>query len=269
MSVSVLLFLAPSALPAQNQRDSLSSWDDVVFNDAVTVLCAGAHLVTSPLRWEGADWIRAGMTGAATGSAVLLDDEFLTVMHRNQRPLLNDLSDASELFGEAQILFVAASTTYLAGLFLEDTWIRETALLSGTAALYAMILTRVLKPVVGRARPFTGEGKGSFHHFSFSDRFNSFPSGHSVAAFSVATVLARQIDNVAVTIGLYTLASSTALSRVYTGQHWFSDVVFGGIMSTCLTHSLIDWFEGLPEQNTQAGFRIVPLGNGVRVAWVF
>ncbi len=53
------------------------------------------------------------------------------------------------------------------------------------------------------------------------------PSGHSTVAFAVSSVLANRINNTFASIGLYTLAGITALSRVYHDEHWASDVLLG------------------------------------------
>jgi len=57
-----------------------------------------------------------------------------------------------------------------------------------------------------------------------SDRF-SFPSGHSLNAFTVGTVVALAYPAVAAPVLL--LAASIAASRVVLGLHWLSDVVAG------------------------------------------
>ncbi|HEU4962566.1 MAG TPA: phosphatase PAP2 family protein [Bacilli bacterium] len=53
----------------------------------------------------------------------------------------------------------------------------------------------------------------------------SFPSGHSAAAFAKATVLAAFLPGWGTL--LYLLATVVALSRVYLGQHYPSDIVAG------------------------------------------
>jgi membrane-associated phospholipid phosphatase len=58
----------------------------------------------------------------------------------------------------------------------------------------------------------------------------SYPSGHALAAFffAVGAGMLRRRRWVWLT-GL-TLALAVALSRLYTGEHWFSDVVGGGLL---------------------------------------
>jgi hypothetical protein len=261
--------MSASVISAQVDSTASLPWDRIILNDGATVLRAGAHLATSPLRWDGSDWVRLGVTATATGAALSLDDEILSVVQKNKQSSLDNVSSVSEMLGDGRVVLLAASTAYLAGLFLHHQWTRETALLAGTAALYSTLLTRVVKPVVGRARPYVGLGSTEFNPVTFDDDYNSFPSGHTVVAFSVAAVLARRVDNTFASIGFFALATSTALSRVYTEQHWFSDVVFGGIVSTLLAQSVVDWYEGESDMGKHAGLKVTPVGNGVRIAWVF
>jgi membrane-associated phospholipid phosphatase len=88
-------------------------------------------------------------------------------------------------------------------------------------------------------------------------------SGHTALAFSFATSLSQEIHRPWATAGLYTLATATALSRVYQNQHWANDVLIGaavGIASAKLATGR--W--------TIFGLRApVPLAtpNGVGVMW--
>jgi membrane-associated phospholipid phosphatase len=44
-------------------------------------------------------------------------------------------------------------------------------------------------------------------------------------------VVARRTESVPVKIFFYTLATSTAVGRMYSGSHWLSDVTFGGMLA--------------------------------------
>lgn len=61
------------------------------------------------------------------------------------------------------------------------------------------------------------------------DQF-SFPSGHTMSAFAVSTVLALQFPPLAPVLGL--LAFSIGASRVVLGLHYVSDVVVGALLGT-------------------------------------
>ena len=58
------------------------------------------------------------------------------------------------------------------------------------------------------------------------------PSGHATVAFAVSSVLAERIDNLYASIGLYSIASVTAISRLYHNRHWLSDVAVAATIGT-------------------------------------
>jgi undecaprenyl-diphosphatase len=68
------------------------------------------------------------------------------------------------------------------------------------------------------------------------DRF-SFPSGHSLNAFAVTTVLAAQFP--LATPVLYGLAASIATSRVFLGRHFLGDIVAGAMIGIAIGTSVV------------------------------
>ena len=74
-------------------------------------------------------------------------------------------------------------------------------------------------------------------------RWNSFPSGHSVSAFTLAVVLTYILPNKHKHWIILPLAIITAFSRVYLAQHFFEDIVAGSILGVVLTFQLIWWLE--------------------------
>jgi membrane-associated phospholipid phosphatase len=59
---------------------------------------------------------------------------------------------------------------------------------------------------------------------------HSFPSGHSVSVFTLVTLLVAVIPRRRYDLLLLFMACLTAYSRVYLGQHFFEDVVFGSVI---------------------------------------
>jgi membrane-associated phospholipid phosphatase len=59
---------------------------------------------------------------------------------------------------------------------------------------------------------------------------NSFPSGHTATAFSIATILTLIIRNRTLSLTWYFMAIMVGISRVYLMQHFFMDV-FGGALT--------------------------------------
>ena len=72
---------------------------------------------------------------------------------------------------------------------------------------------------------------------------NSFPSGHTATAFTVAVLLSLMIKNKYWTALLMVLAILVGLSRIYLLQHFFIDIYFGsliGFLNALIIHSYME-----------------------------
>jgi membrane-associated phospholipid phosphatase len=102
----------------------------------------------------------------------------------------------------------------------------RTALLVGGSVGVAVTASTVLKAVVGRARPPAVDVLGR------PENTYSFPSGHTLVAATVLLVAAYLVwsrdrrTGVALRALAWSLAgtAAVALSRLYLGYHWLSDV---------------------------------------------
>ncbi len=129
------------------------------------------------------------------------------------------------------------ASLYFWGLGHKDKKMEQTALLAGQAVADAEILTTVLKAATKRARPGDVPINGNFGD-SWWDRSGplwrttgSFPSGHAIAAFSVATVISRQYHNHRwVPYAAYGLAALVGFSRLTLSAHFASDVFMGAAL---------------------------------------
>ncbi|MBO8127177.1 MAG: phosphatase PAP2 family protein, partial [Firmicutes bacterium] len=102
----------------------------------------------------------------------------------------------------------------------------EVAYKMANSVLYAGIGFSLLKTVVGRPRPYTGEVKN--RPLSFSRDYASFPSGHTATAFAMARVLAEEYPDYK--YFYYAGAALVGLSRIYLDVHYASDVVAGAAL---------------------------------------
>ena len=85
------------------------------------------------------------------------------------------------------------------------------------------LIVTAIKYLTGRHRPSFGDNL--FIGPSISE--DSFPSGHTAVAFTVATVVGDAYDCPIIT---YPIAALVGLSRIYKGAHWASDVFVGATL---------------------------------------
>lgn len=97
------------------------------------------------------------------------------------------------------------------------------------AASMASSALMLLKRRFRRPRPCDLVPHPLFGDIKPPDRF-SFPSGHTMNAFAINTVLALQYPLLAPLLGV--VAASIAASRVVLGLHFVSDVIVGALLGT-------------------------------------
>lgn len=138
--------------------------------------------------------------------------------------------------GDVGLLWIALSAAMLC---FRPT--RRAGGLALCAMLLGMLCTNVvLKHVVGRARPWLTV-EGLIPLVAEGDP-NSFPSGHSCAAFAAAGVWVRTLPRRWMGAAGLVAAGLMAFSRLYVGVHFPSDVLVGvcvGLMCSLLV--LLGW----------------------------
>lgn len=113
----------------------------------------------------------------------------------------------------------------------------------GFQALIALILShllvRLLKNVVCRLRP--KDVLPNINTYNVALDYYSFPSGHTTAVFVIATTLA--LNFTILTVFCFPIVLLVAISRIYLGVHYPSDVLAGiavAIFSSAVLQYMID-----------------------------
>lgn len=126
---------------------------------------------------------------------------------------------------------------YVAGLARKDSKMTGTALLAGEALADTGLVSLVLKDLTRRVRPVNLPAHGNAYDTwfesggSIANGSGSFPSGHAIAAFSVATVVARRYRNHRwVPWVAYGGAALVGFSRLSLSAHFASDVFMGAAL---------------------------------------
>ena len=149
-----------------------------------------------------------------------VDRELLAVVQSITRPELDVLGSIVTVFGQAEVTAGLA-----AGLVVARLWKRTGDFWVPLAIALVVAIETIVKLTVAQSLPprdvhrdlglFPGVGVPFVH---------SFPSGH-VARDTFLLLIAHGWSRIAIGLAL----AVVALSRVYTGQHWPSDVV-GGLL---------------------------------------
>lgn len=200
--------------------------------------CQG--VVLSPVRWDGGDFLKLS---AVLGTGLLLgfaDAGIQDWMQKQRTAASENISKFFSHAGDGAYLSAFMAGLYLAGEAGGNPGLRRTALLSFESYLISGALVLGLKTLAGRARPAAGEGSCSFHPFSLKSSRQSLPSGHSISAWAVASVIADQMENAVLDAAVYSLAACASLSRVHDNKHWASDVFLGAALGYFIGKKICD-----------------------------
>jgi len=136
---------------------------------------------------------------------------------------------------------------YGIGLIRRDKYAQRTFLLAGQAVLDSEILTSVMKNITRRKNPADIPPGGDFGATWFRKRtrgylggIGSFPSGHTIAAFSVASVYAERYPGRWQKVLAYGLASVVGFSRVSLESHYVSEVALGAVLGKIFAHYVVE-----------------------------
>jgi len=265
-----LVVMAPASNARTESGDDSShqhtSVSTVVIDDAQTALGLALRTYTAPCRWNGSDWLNAGGIAAVSGLSFLGDADVRRSAGKSHSQTADDAVNIAVAYGDGLNAAIAVGGLYGIGLVVREPWLRTTMMLAGTATLVSASLSTVTKFIVGRARPYTGLGNHFFRPLAFSEDHVSFPSGHTVVAFSLSSVLSERIGNPWATVVLYGIATATAAGRIYQDQHWLSDVVPAALCSAVIGRSMVRWYEG---DETESGLMILPGPGSITLVWHF
>ena len=194
-------------------------------------------------------WIAAGF---AVGTVAMspLDRSLANVLQdssRQENQFLQQTASVFRFLGFPGPVIIGASI-YTAGVVLQDRNVASFGLHGTEAMVVSFAFVSVGKNILGRARPYNDVN----NPFNFKlgrgfpdDRYRSFPSGHTAAAFAVAAAVTAEAGHIWPDVKpyagpvLYTGAALVGISRMYNNRHWASDVVGGAAIGYLTGHALI------------------------------
>lgn len=209
---------APSPAPTASSTPSLErEFFKNVLRDQKAIWTAPLRLNHKDAKWMVPTGI--GVMGLITTDRITGDE---IAGFDRQRKASRIISYVGSTYGAGAV----AATFYLIGRKKNDARARETGLLGAEALVDSLIVVGGLKAITQRARPLAGRDRSEFFEGG-----NSFPSGHSIQAWSVATIVANEYhDHRIVQVAAYGVAGAVSLSRFTGRKHYLSDVLVGSAL---------------------------------------
>jgi membrane-associated phospholipid phosphatase len=168
--------------------------------------------------------------------------------------ILKEINSSHITQADKSFQFISNSTTivaigvplgvFIAGIAVSDSALIRNSLVSIASLAISEAFTYALKYSVNRERPFNAYPQYFMKKSDGGDP--SFPSGHTSAAFSVATSLSISYPRWYVILPAYLWAGSVAYSRMHLGVHYPSDVLAGSIVgagSAYLSFKANQWLQ--------------------------
>jgi membrane-associated phospholipid phosphatase len=202
----------------------------------IAILKDQVGIWTSPVRIRAHDLIWLLPLGAATGVTLATDTDTMRELPRDPGFNKDSVNASNALLGSQIAIPV---TLYGIGVFKGNAHARETGILSGEALADSVVLDQVTKIIFRRERPLYNNAAGDFFS-SKSGSNKSFPSSHSMLAWTVAAVTASEYPSRWVQLGTYSLASSVSLMRVLGQEHFPTDVLVGGAAGWLIGHYVFE-----------------------------
>lgn len=186
-------------------------------------------------------------------------------------------ADIFRFLGHPGALAVSGSL-YGAGRLLDRPEMAAVGLHTTESILLAVAVTYAAKGLIGRARPYEDVSRPFDVRLGrgfTSDRYQSFPSGHTTAAFATASAVSTEMGyiepdlQVPIATALFALASLAGVSRMYHNAHWASDVVVGAAIGTFAGWKVVRYHRTRPDDRIDEIFlsRQSPRGPPLVLMW--
>jgi membrane-associated phospholipid phosphatase len=234
------------ALPAHADECDVT-WSSVG-DDFVALIEAPFHMTSE----EAAATL--GVAALVGASIVWWDEDVDLMVQRRPDSLpyhaMHQLSRIADWYGEsvAHAFLVYAGVTgavALGGVIADDDYVLNTAAIMAESGVFTFGLDVAVKLVIGRKRPYTGDGPAAFDFLVSPGDVDtqSFLSGHTAGAFALAGSASGRHPYWYVQVPSYLFAVAAGAQRIDSRKHWLSDVISGAFFGYAISEFLVDRYE--------------------------
>ena len=225
---------------------------------------SGLTVLAQPVHYDWKDWTAFAGVAAVTTLSFVYDDEIYNFIDGTFTDNgWNTASQCTDVFGEEYFILPSVALTYAIGAINKDCRLRNMSLAALQSFVYAEVASAGLKVLTCRMRPLevnsqqstvnsqrsTVNGQSQSQSQTWLGPFKSFestsfPSGHAMRSFALATTVAGFYpEKKWVGIVSYSLATVTSVGRVISKEHWASDVIVGAAIGYFIGRGVVKFNE--------------------------
>jgi membrane-associated phospholipid phosphatase len=208
----------PSFAPEKSEQRSPASDLVIIFKrfprDQIGILAAPFR--PSNLKWDA-------LFLAGTGIVIATDKHTTGAVGPDHINISRDISNVG-FYGTSAV----TGALWVSGVVTHNDHARETGVIAAEALADAFPLYIVVRYSLGRQRPNEGNGHGLF----FKNRAygSSFPSGHALFTWTMASVIAHEYPPRWVKFLAYGTAAAVSITRFTGREHFVADVAVGSAL---------------------------------------
>lgn len=216
----------------------------VLFIELAAVLLsstAGAQKDSASLPDSGHHHARAWIVPVGIVASTIIDPEVREwALHTHGRSLDN-LARVVNPLGTAHVLVPAMVAFYGWSLLANSASMQHSALETAAAYIASDAAESILKPVVGRERPYARGDSHRFRPFTSNGDWHSFPSAHVAHITSIAEAISMQTDSQPLSAACDALVILVGWDRIYEDEHWTSDVTATAALTVMISSATVRW----------------------------
>jgi membrane-associated phospholipid phosphatase len=254
-----LIFISITISSAKSVRAGLSERRTECLDCSITHFYQDTkHVLTSPFHWNQRSFLTFATLSVGTFGLMLAEEDIQDLAQDHRNSTTNRISKWTDRYYK-RVRNLTIGRIYLSGILFRDTKAKETALLCVESVALAEGITKGIKYLVGRTRPFGNMGTFHFDPLRIPPPSSSlsFPSGHATTAFALSSVIAEQYRNIYLTFALYGWATVVALARVNNNAHFVSDVLWGAVIGISVGRTIVKF----NKKNTSEKIRLALLSK--------